>query len=172
MQLHEANDARKQDQYSSNVASMLSLVAWTTWYVSLQLKTVDVTDLDCLHDYTARPRRDALANGKTIMVGIDVIHPGRAERTIAAVVASVGKIFVQFPASLRIQETKKEVFILFPILWKEIWTLTIPCICQRCWMIKLNERKKLDDFEIVNFRQTATRTDQQSPLEMLVGLQF
>lgn len=48
-----------------------------------------------------------------MMVGIDVTHPGPMSRegtpSIAAVVASVDSSFVQFPASLRIQETKKEV---------------------------------------------------------------
>lgn len=48
-----------------------------------------------------------------MMVGIDVTHPGPGSRegtpSIAAVVASVDNKFVQFPASLRIQETKKEV---------------------------------------------------------------
>ncbi len=54
-----------------------------------------------------------LTKKSTIMVGIDVTHPGPGSRegtpSIAAVVASVDKNFVQFPASLRIQETKKEV---------------------------------------------------------------
>lgn len=48
-----------------------------------------------------------------MMVGIDVTHPGPGSRegtpSIAAVVASVDDSFVQFPASLRIQQTKKEV---------------------------------------------------------------
>lgn len=50
----------------------------------------------------------------TMMVGIDVTHPGPGSRegtpSIAAVVASTDNNFVQFPASLRIQQTKKEVF--------------------------------------------------------------
>ena len=54
-----------------------------------------------------------LTKKPTMMVGIDVTHPGPGSRegtpSIAAVVASVDKDFVQFPASLRIQETKKEV---------------------------------------------------------------
>ena len=48
-----------------------------------------------------------------MMVGIDVTHPGPGSRegtpSIAAVVASVDDNFVQFPASLSIQQTKKEV---------------------------------------------------------------
>ena len=54
-----------------------------------------------------------LTKKKTMMVGIDVTHPGPGSRegtpSIAAVVASVDDSFVQFPASLRIQESKKEV---------------------------------------------------------------
>lgn len=54
-----------------------------------------------------------LTKKKTMMVGIDVTHPGPGSRegtpSIAAVVASVDDNFVQFPASLRIQESKKEV---------------------------------------------------------------
>jgi len=48
-----------------------------------------------------------------MMVGIDVTHPGPGSRvgtpSIAAVVASVDDSFVQFPASLWIQEAQKEV---------------------------------------------------------------
>jgi hypothetical protein len=49
-----------------------------------------------------------LTKQKTMMVGIDVSHPGPGSRegapSIAAVVASVDNDFVQFPASLRIQQ--------------------------------------------------------------------
>ncbi|KAF4579495.1 hypothetical protein EYR40_000331 [Pleurotus pulmonarius] len=49
----------------------------------------------------------------TMLVGIDVTHPGpgsvKGTPSIAAVVASVDNLFGQFPASLRIQETKKEM---------------------------------------------------------------
>ena len=54
-----------------------------------------------------------LTKKKTMMVGIDVTHPGpgsiEGTPSIAAVVASVDDSFVQFPASMRIQESKKEV---------------------------------------------------------------
>ncbi len=47
----------------------------------------------------------------TMMVGIDVTHPGPGSRegtpSIAAVVASVDQNFVQFPASLRIQQVDR-----------------------------------------------------------------
>ena len=54
----------------------------------------------------------------TMLVGMDVTHPGpgslKGTPSIAAVVASTNSTVAQFPASLRIQETKKEVsFLLF-----------------------------------------------------------
>lgn len=53
----------------------------------------------------------------TMMVGMDVTHPGpgslKGTPSIAAVVASVDDQFAQFPASLRIQETRKEVRMTF-----------------------------------------------------------
>jgi hypothetical protein len=49
----------------------------------------------------------------TMLVGIDVTHPGpgsvKGTPSIAAVVASVDKNYAQYPASMEIQETKKEV---------------------------------------------------------------
>ena len=54
-----------------------------------------------------------LRKKKTMMVGIDVTHPGPGSKdgtpSIAAVVASVDDNFVQFPASIRIQASKQEV---------------------------------------------------------------
>ncbi|KAI0057312.1 argonaute-like protein [Artomyces pyxidatus] len=49
----------------------------------------------------------------TMLVGMDVTHPGpstvRGTPSIAAVVASCDSRFAQYPASMRIQETKKEM---------------------------------------------------------------
>ncbi|KAJ7151373.1 argonaute-like protein [Mycena crocata] len=49
----------------------------------------------------------------TMLVGIDVTHPGpgsvKGTPSIAAVVASVDKYFAQYPCSMQIQETKKEM---------------------------------------------------------------
>ncbi|KAJ7291279.1 argonaute-like protein, partial [Mycena rebaudengoi] len=49
----------------------------------------------------------------TMLVGIDVTHPGpgsvKGTPSIAAVVASVDKNYAQYPASMEIQETKKEM---------------------------------------------------------------
>ena len=52
----------------------------------------------------------------TMLVGIDVTHPGPATvkgtPSIAAVVASIDDAYGQFPCSLEIQESKKEVGLL------------------------------------------------------------
>ncbi|PSR75783.1 hypothetical protein PHLCEN_2v8900 [Hermanssonia centrifuga] len=49
----------------------------------------------------------------TMLVGMDVTHPGfgtvKGTPSIAAVVGSIDEYFGQFPASLRIQESKKEM---------------------------------------------------------------
>ncbi|KAJ6590972.1 argonaute-like protein [Mycena vulgaris] len=49
----------------------------------------------------------------TMLVGIDVTHPGpgsvKGSPSIAAVVASVDRMYAQYPASMEIQETKKEM---------------------------------------------------------------
>ena len=48
-----------------------------------------------------------------MLVGIDVTHPGpgsvKGTPSIAAVVASFESSYAQYPCSLEIQETKKEV---------------------------------------------------------------
>lgn len=60
-----------------------------------------------------------LRKDMTMLVGIDVTHPGpgsvRGTPSIAAVVASVDGNYAQFPASMEIQESKKEV--LSHITW-------------------------------------------------------
>lgn len=52
----------------------------------------------------------------TMLVGMDVTHPSpgsiRGTPSIAAVVATIDDNFAQFPAGLRIQETRKEVILL------------------------------------------------------------
>ncbi|KAG5636873.1 hypothetical protein H0H81_006534 [Sphagnurus paluster] len=56
-----------------------------------------------------------LSQAPTMLVGIDVTHPGpgsvKGTPSVAAVVASVDAQFAQYPASMEIQETKKEVCI-------------------------------------------------------------
>lgn len=55
----------------------------------------------------------SLRQDLTMLVGIDVTHPGpgsvRGTPSIAAVVASVDGNYAQFPVSMEIQESKKEV---------------------------------------------------------------
>ena len=55
----------------------------------------------------------------TMLVGMDVTHPSpgsvRGTPSVAAVVATIDDNFAQFPASLRIQETKKEVSFLLEL---------------------------------------------------------
>jgi eukaryotic translation initiation factor 2C len=50
----------------------------------------------------------------TMLVGIDVTHPGPGTvlgtPSIAAVVASIDDDYAQYPASMEIQESKKEVY--------------------------------------------------------------
>jgi hypothetical protein len=54
-----------------------------------------------------------LRQPSTMVVGMDVTHPGpstvKGTPSIAAIVASVDLRFSQYPASMRIQESKKEV---------------------------------------------------------------
>lgn len=76
-----------------------------------------------------------LSKKSTMMVGIDVTHPGMGTQegtpSIAAVVASVDNKFVQFPASLRIQKANKmKEVILTP--QKFPWILIV--LKFRCWM--------------------------------------
>lgn len=52
----------------------------------------------------------------TMLVGIDVTHPSpnsvKGTPSIAAVVASVDHLYAQYPASMEMQKSKKEVSIL------------------------------------------------------------
>ncbi|KAK7436896.1 hypothetical protein VKT23_018916 [Stygiomarasmius scandens] len=92
MQLSKAlGDERKQDQYLSNVALKVN------------------TKCGGINHRLDTSAMDWLRKKSTMMVGIDVTHrgPGSREGTpsIAAVVASVDDDFVQFPASMRIQQS-------------------------------------------------------------------
>ncbi|KAJ8516713.1 hypothetical protein ONZ45_g6006 [Pleurotus djamor] len=88
-------DPRKQDQYFSNVALKVN------------------TKLGGHNHLLDGRAMQWLTKVKTMMVGIDVTHPGpgsiEGTPSIAAVVASVDHQFVQFPASLRVQQSKKEM---------------------------------------------------------------
>ncbi|KAL4080951.1 Piwi domain-containing protein [Scleroderma citrinum] len=88
-------DPRKQDQYFSNVA------------LKLNIKLGGVNHL--LDPESTK----WLKQKRTMVVGMDVTHPGPGSLggtpSIAAVVASVDDKFVQFPASLRCQKSKQEM---------------------------------------------------------------
>jgi eukaryotic translation initiation factor 2C len=95
VQVSKFRKERGQLQYFANVA------------LKLNIKSGGV-------NHTLDPRNMSfLTREPTMMVGIDVTHPGfgtvKGTPSIAAVVASVEKDFGQFPASMRIQESKKEV---------------------------------------------------------------
>lgn len=59
-----------------------------------------------------------LQQAPTMLVGIDVTHPGpgsvKGTPSIAAVVASVDANYAQYPASMEIQESRKEVCTSIP----------------------------------------------------------
>jgi hypothetical protein len=107
-------DPKKQDQYFSNVALKVN-----TKLGGMNHHVCDPLSFKhCLNSLNTVSQLDEramrwLTKKKTMMVGIDVTHPGPLSRKgtppIASVVASVGDSFVQFPASLHIQQTKKEV---------------------------------------------------------------
>ena len=95
MQLNKAMKEQGQDQYFSNVA--------------LKVNTKLGGHNHLLDDKDMK----WLKSKRTMIVGADVTHPGPTSvdgtPSIAAVVASVDGYFVQYPASLRLQEAKKEV---------------------------------------------------------------
>jgi hypothetical protein len=92
--LEKALNQAKQDQYLSNVALKVN------------------TKLGGINHRLGGDALGWLIKEPTILVGIDVTHPGPSSVTgtpsIAGVVASVDRDFVQFPASLRLQKSKQE----------------------------------------------------------------
>lgn len=104
--LEKALNQAKQDQYLSNVALKVN------------------TKLGGINHRLGGDALGWLIKEPTILVGIDVTHPGPSSvpgtLSIAGVVASVNRDFVQFPASLRLQKSKQEVrahIIMFFISW-------------------------------------------------------
>jgi len=93
--LEKALKERGQDQYLSNVALKVN------------------TKLGGINHRLGDDALTWLTREPTMLVGIDVTHPGPASvpgtPSIAGVVASVDKDFVQFPASLRLQKSRQEV---------------------------------------------------------------
>lgn len=95
VQVGKLRKEKGQLQYFANVALKLNM----------KMGGVNHT----LHDTNTK----WLKQKPTMMVGIDVTHPGfgtvKGTPSIAAVVASTDSYYGQFPASMRIQESKKEV---------------------------------------------------------------
>ncbi|KAI0247504.1 Piwi-domain-containing protein [Lactifluus subvellereus] len=93
--LQKALNPQGREQYLANVALKLN------------------TKLGGINHLLEKEAMSWLTDKSTIMVGIDVTHPGAksAEGTpsIVGVVASVDNDFVQFPASLRLQKSRREV---------------------------------------------------------------
>jgi hypothetical protein len=93
--LSALKDPAKQDQYFSNVALKVN------------------TKLGGINHILDPASMKWLTAKKTMVVGMDVTHPGPSSKfgtpSIATIVASVDDSFVQYPASMRIQEGKKEV---------------------------------------------------------------
>jgi hypothetical protein len=88
-------DPKKQDQYFSNVALKVN------------------TKLGGVNHKLDDRNLQWLTKKKTMLVGMDVTHPGPGSTegtpSIAAVVASVDSNFAQFPASLKCQASRKEM---------------------------------------------------------------
>ena len=105
--LDKALKEKGQDQYLSNVALKVN------------------TKLGGTNHRLGGDALSWLTREPTMLVGIDVTHPGPSSvpgsPSIAGVVASVDQDFVQFPASLRLQKSKQEVSYqvsdLFPSTW-------------------------------------------------------
>ncbi|KAI0273257.1 ribonuclease H-like domain-containing protein [Russula aff. rugulosa BPL654] len=91
--LEKALNQAKQDQYLSNVALKVN------------------TKLGGINHRLGGDALGWLSKEPTILVGIDVTHPGPSSvpgtPSIAGVVASVDRDFVQFPASLRLQKSNR-----------------------------------------------------------------
>ncbi|KZT18189.1 Piwi-domain-containing protein [Neolentinus lepideus HHB14362 ss-1] len=95
MLLSKALKDRGQDQYFSNVALKVNI------------------KLGGMNHLLDRQDIGWLTSQKTMLVGMDVTHPGPKSipgtPSIAAVVANVDDNFVQYPASLRPQESRTEM---------------------------------------------------------------
>ncbi|KZT22267.1 argonaute-like protein [Neolentinus lepideus HHB14362 ss-1] len=94
--VHSSKIRKSQVQYFANVALK----------VNMKLGGVN-------HTVTSDTGTRFLKQEPTMLVGMDVTHPGFGSvlgtPSIAAVVASVEPMFGQFPCSLRIQESRKEM---------------------------------------------------------------
>jgi eukaryotic translation initiation factor 2C len=90
----EQKFADKNDQYLTNVALKVNLK------IGGQNQALGISTSDC-------PDLGIIAEGKTMVVGLDVTHPspgsGNQAPSVAGIVASIDKELGQWPAELRIQ---------------------------------------------------------------------
>ena len=109
--LEKALKERGQDQYLSNVALKVN------------------TKLGGVNHRVGGDALSWLTRDPTMLVGIDVTHPGPASvpgtPSIAGVVGSVDQDFVQFPASLRLQKSKQEVSYQLHLFLRDADTVDI-----------------------------------------------
>jgi eukaryotic translation initiation factor 2C len=101
--LEKVVNESKQDQYLSNIALKVN------------------TKLGGINHKLGGDDLVWLTQEPTILVAIDITHPGPSSvpgtLSIAAVIASVDKDFVQFPASLGFKRVnKRSVLVLFSLL--------------------------------------------------------
>ncbi|KAF8269712.1 Piwi domain-containing protein [Lactarius quietus] len=93
--LGKALEENRQEQYFANVALKLN------------------TKLGGINHLLAKEATAWLRGKSTILIGVDVTHPSpkslKGTPSIVGVVGSVDSDFVQFPASLRLQKSKREV---------------------------------------------------------------
>ncbi|KAI0250323.1 ribonuclease H-like domain-containing protein, partial [Lactifluus subvellereus] len=98
VQFEKALNPQGREQYLANVALKLN------------------TKLGRINHLLEKEAMSWLTDMSTIMVGIDVTHPGpksvEGTPSIVGVVASVDSDFVQFPASLRLQKSRERDMIV------------------------------------------------------------
>jgi len=86
---------QRQDQYFGNIS------------LKFNLKAGGVNQI------LDPPKMGVIAEGKTMVVGIDVTHPSPGSKdgapSVAAVVASIDKVLAQWPCTFNVQESRKEM---------------------------------------------------------------
>jgi hypothetical protein len=94
----------------TETSSMIRYACNPLWLSNVALKVN--TKLGGINHLLDTTSMKWLTGKKTMIVGMDVTHPGPTSisgtPSVAAVVASVDDHFVQFPASMRVQKSKQE----------------------------------------------------------------
>jgi eukaryotic translation initiation factor 2C len=103
LSLQRALDPQGQEQYLANVALKLN------------------AKLGGINHLLGKEAMTWLTDKSTIMVGIDVTHPSprsaQGTPSIVGVVASIDSDFVQFPGSVGLQKSKREVGHVYAGIW-------------------------------------------------------